>query len=126
MMWETFPNAPIVEAVLDLRVRLPEGARVEALSGILSPSDGYPRSERLSWSKVGVRLAPGSVSTDHEQHVAGARYLSEDKSRVVQARLDGFTVNHLKPYQTWAALLGEARAWWPRYVEAACPLEITR
>lgn len=126
MTWETFQNAPIVEAVLDLRVRLPEDARVEALSGILSSHDGYPRSEPLSWSKVGVQFARGLVSTNHEQHVTGTRYLSEDKSRVVQARLDGFTVNHLKPYETWDALLGEAQLWWPRYVEVAHPLEITR
>ena len=44
----------------------------------------------------------------------------------MQARLDGFTFNKLKPYEKWEIFFKEARTLWDLYIKAANPLKITR
>jgi uncharacterized protein (TIGR04255 family) len=44
----------------------------------------------------------------------------------VQARLDGFTFNRLKPYKDWESLRDEARKLWQHYTQIASPKNITR
>jgi uncharacterized protein (TIGR04255 family) len=53
-------------------------------------------------------------------------FVSRDGRQIVQARLDGFTFNRLRPYQSWARFREEARAHWERYRSLARPETITR
>lgn len=126
MTWETFPNAPIVEAVLDIRASLPADASLEQVKDMLQAHDGYPHQEDLKTVTSKFEVSPAGVAMNHAQSIVGRMYLSQDRSRIVQARLNGFTVNHLKPYATWRSLVEEARLRWPAYVKAAGPLEVTR
>jgi uncharacterized protein (TIGR04255 family) len=51
----------------------------------------------------------------------GYLFQSRDGKRIVQARLDGFTFNKLKPYDDWNTLREEAKELWGRYVDIARP-----
>jgi uncharacterized protein (TIGR04255 family) len=51
---------------------------------------------------------------------------SEKDALVVQARLDGFSLNKLHPYDSWRSLSQQARELWRRYVEIARPTKVTR
>jgi uncharacterized protein (TIGR04255 family) len=51
---------------------------------------------------------------------------SEDGLDIVQARIDGFSANRLRPYQDWAALKQLAEQYWPVYQRLAQPAEILR
>lgn len=53
-------------------------------------------------------------------------FTSADGRQIVQARLDGFTFNRLRPYKEWESFRDEARALWERYCEIARPEVVSR
>jgi uncharacterized protein (TIGR04255 family) len=67
-----------------------------------------------------VRVTAPPVTED------GYMFLTSDGKRILQARLDGFTLSQLKPYGTWEALRDEAKELWARYVEIARPERVNR
>jgi uncharacterized protein (TIGR04255 family) len=58
--------------------------------------------------------------------VDGYLFTSADGRQIVQARLDGFTANRLKPYRDWATFRDEARTHWEAYCRQTRPEAVTR
>jgi len=126
--WTRLPHAPIVEAILDIRVRFAapvEPARLEAFHDAIR--ERYPiKHGRLSFE--------AEVRIDGQQVQQGVRrsgpdgflFKDSDQQRTVQVRSDGFTFNWLKPYDTWEALRDEARVHWERYQSTFNPEAVTR
>lgn len=127
--WTTFPNAPITEAILDLRVQLPEEVNLAQLAAFYnSVKERYPnKRERQSW-QGGLKLnSAGNVEVLESQGGPdGYLFTSLEGKQIVQARLDGFTFNRLKPYDRWETFRDQARDLWQLYVEVAQPRQITR
>ena len=122
------PNAPIVEALVDLRVQLPAGFNVEVLRDLHgSVAATYPRVEaqRLLQGKLHFSRE-GMVAQGPSRAVLGFRMLSEDGRNVVQFRRDGFTFSRLRPYTEWPALYEEAWRLWELYREVAQPSGVSR
>lgn len=126
--WPHLNKAPIAEALIDLRVKLPSGTDL----AIFKPFEerirnAYPtRRERVQWQGQ-FRFGPGDSSEQSSQRAPhGYFFDSEDKKQIVQARLDGFTFSRLRPYQDWASLQTEARRLWEVYREVAQPEVVTR
>ncbi|MEM1032188.1 MAG: TIGR04255 family protein [Myxococcota bacterium] len=125
--YERFPNAPIVEALLDIRVELPATTTLETLKGFAAHAkDRFPTEEQQQVLTAQFHLSGERVATDSRRHERGFLHASEDGTRMVQARLDGFTVNHLEPYNDWPELCADAKEYWARYIEVASPTAITR
>ncbi len=127
--WPHLPNAPITEALIDIRVKLPAEVTLETLSTF---QDGirarYPnRRERASWQSQ-FEVAPGAVPRVHEPTggVDGYLFVSPEGTQIVQARRDGFTFSRLKPYETWEQLKDEAGALWDQYKALTRPVQILR
>lgn len=126
---ETYRNAPITEAALDIRVALPEGVGIQALERIRD--DGYPvlhqRPVKIEF-KVTPPQEPSSEVTSTSGEVSntplGFAYRSPDAKQVFQVRTDGFTHNRLAPYQDWKTFSQEARRLWPKYAKGAAPKAI--
>lgn len=127
--WPHLSKAPIAEALIDIRVELPDETDIERLSKFRDESrQSYPTCrERRKWQgqlQFSDREPPtvmaGSDAPD------GYILTSADGTQVVQARLDGFTFSRLKPYQDWAHLRDSARDLWELYQQVACPSAITR
>lgn len=117
-------NAPITEAVIDLRVqnaRAFDAALMEELA---------KRTDRGYVPKGPVRLNEFGIEGDKGVHVAvrdiGYRYHSADDKFVVQFQAEGFTVSRLAPYLNWANLKAEAEAFWPVYRDIMTTQRITR
>lgn len=126
--WPRFPNAPITEALLDIRAKLPpqiDLARLATLHEVVK--DFYPnRRERFSW-RGSLQLSPGGPELlEKAGGPIGYLFTSHDGRQIVQARLDGFTSNRLKPYDTWVSFRDEARKQWERYCQTAMPQLTTR
>lgn len=127
--WPRFPNAPITEALLDIKAKLPAGVdltRLATLQGAVK--DLYPaRRERSSW-QGGFQVKPGELPEVFPPSGGPDGYLftSKDGKQIVQARLDGFTFNRLKPYDKWESFRDEARQQWERYREIATPEIVSR
>jgi uncharacterized protein (TIGR04255 family) len=126
--WEHFPKAPIVEAVLDIQVTFSSPVDLSRLEAFQQEIvEHYPIKMRRVRLEAFVHFQGQSV----EQAVKhpgpdGFMFKSKDGQRTIQARLDGYTLNWLKPYADWESLRGEARKHWERYRDAFHPQEVRR
>ena len=122
-------NAPITEALIDLQVKLPADIGVETLkSGHELISTNYPQVlERRKWASQ-LQLSKGKPPTQvtSEAGPDGYFFISPDRKQMVQYRLDGFTFNRFKPYETWESLRDETFRLWEIYLRIASPEVITR
>ena len=125
--YSILPKAPITEALIDIRVKVREDLKIAQFDSIYnSVSQEYPdKKTRYKWEgrlefKKGE--APLSATTEI---IDGYRFTSSDQKQIFQARLDGFTFNRLKPYETWERFRDEARRLWGKYREVTSP-EIIR
>ena len=121
-----YTNAPITEAVIDIRAGLPAGAETESLRQLYeTESSVYPTLQNVQQLKA--ELSTGDeVSTTTRQQLRGYVFKSEDDSQIVQVRRDGFTFSRLAPYRNWGEMRDEARRLWDRYRATAQPESIER
>ncbi len=125
--YETFPNAPIVEAILDITIDPPEGLAIDALQEF--PDNIKQRfikpimKRRLQAQfKLGGEITASPIKDD----VIGYLIHSEDEQRVLHSRFDGFAFSKLKPYESWDSFKSEARELWEHYKEITHPSQIVR
>jgi len=125
-----FPNAPITEALLDIRVKLPAQTNLAKLATFHDAiKQKYPsKHERMAWrGHIEIQASPvAQVSQSAAGGPDGYSFTSIDGRQVVQARLDGFTFSRLKPYDKWTTLRDEAQELWQHYVRIASPETVTR
>jgi len=121
-------NAPIVEALIDIQVQLPESKRIDTLKEMYEElKKEFPKQKKR------IRFS-GSLEVKEEQAKAGVydnridgfMFLSENEKRVIQARLDGFTHNVHKPYKNWDVLRNDTKKYWEIYKQVAEPISIKR
>jgi uncharacterized protein (TIGR04255 family) len=124
-----YKKAPITEAVIELRVKLPDGTAVDdlqRLQALLPSSYGAPVDIYEDVTTIEIRpgkLAPIAHTTRTHQ---GYRFAKTDESRVLQAKLGGFTYSALAPYESWETFCPEARGLWELYRETFHPTSVTR
>jgi len=127
--YTVFPNAPITEALLDIRAQLPREIdlkKLEVFHENIKPR--FPdKKQRISF-ETGFQLSPEKppVPLPASAGVYGYMFSSPNDTKVVQARLDGFTFNKLKPYENWERFFSEAQGLWANYLEIAKPEKVTR
>lgn len=126
--YEHLKRAPITEALLDIRAVLPGSGGLlflDAFRSRVQASFPTTRPIRQVQAEVKVDDDGAQVSqTDLSQH--GEIHWNAEQTRAVQARRDGFTVNHVRLYENWAALRDQAREQWHFYVETAKPEAVQR
>lgn len=124
-------NAPIVEAVIEIRARAEgpweESAVVQELKGKLT-SD-YPKvlSQTNLRGEFTIHLdqaAAGSSATDLQWR--GCRFQSADDRHIAQFNRDGFVFSRLPPYESWDRFYSEAMRLWRLHKEVARPTEAQR
>jgi len=120
-------NAPITEALIDLRVKIKEGFDVEQFQSLAGAISGkYPdKKTRHRWEGRVEFKKGGEPSSSGTETIDGYIFTSADKRQVFQARIDGFTFNRLKPYDKWESFRDEARQLWKLYSDLVSP-EIVR
>lgn len=126
---EVFKNAPIVEALLDIRVSLPAETGLTDLDRFTAAvSDRFPDKEtRYSYTAKGeVKIEPRPEPIHPKVESVGYQYRSQGKDKVVQARIDGFSFSKLKPYTKWSIFRDEAYELWGSYRKELGPIEVTR
>ena len=128
-MYETFPHAPITEALLDIQATLPESSDAARLLEFESlVKDRFPEKKELFFWEQGFQLHLGKEAQPMPliQRLQGHLFVSPDKTKLVQARVNGFTFNKLKPYESWDKFNEEARELWEHYRAIASPVNVTR
>jgi len=123
----TLTKAPIKEALIDIRVKLSSDFDVKKIDSIYEKiKETYPGKEEQTVSQIQLERQPGKESFKSFTKINGYRYLSINKDKIFQARLDGFTFNRLPPYTIWEELRNEAKRLWLLYKDATSPEVITR
>jgi uncharacterized protein (TIGR04255 family) len=121
-------NAPIVEAIVDFRVKLPAKFEVKTFASIKEMlGDNYPQMEERREIEAGIKVKGKRVEhIVEEKGLQGYFFKSQDGKNVAQFRNDGFTFSRLKPYTEWQNVLAEAKKLWKLYENRASPVLITR
>jgi uncharacterized protein (TIGR04255 family) len=128
---EEYPKltkAPIKEALIDLRVKLPSDFDVKRVDSVYEKvNEKYPERQEQRHSQLHFALKPGSELVQSvPSRITGYRYISKNKNEIFQARLDGFTYNRLPPYLSWEEFRNEANRLWLLFKETVLPEAITR
>ena len=117
-----YKRPPVREALIDVRINhLPNDKLpiLEKLHGKLATK--YPgKRPQQRWEGMFEVKENTLLSSQRTHGVVGFLYESEDKKRIIQYRLDGFTCNLLKPdhresWPGWTELRGEAQSAWELY-----------
>jgi len=121
-------NAPITEAVIDFRVVLPKEFRPEILRDAKSRlANEYSKSDEQEGFGGTIELRVGQATQNvRDIGFQGIWLKSEDEKTVAQFRINGFTLNRLKPYAGWDAFFEAAMRAWSVYVDLAKPQSVTR
>jgi len=121
-------NAPISEAVLDIIVEPEDELSLERLEIFGKqvranfPDQGQIKTIEATFSEDSTIGAPL-----RRDEVNGYIYWNKDKTRAVQARRNGFAINHVRAqYTQWTDLKTEAVDLWNQYVAQIRPKSISR
>lgn len=120
------PRAPVTEALIDLRVQLPEGFDVGQFDPLPAPlRDRFPLVERREGMTTHIDLERGHA-TAAKVELHGLHFRSADRLELAQFRRDGFTLNRLHPYTSFDELLPVALDLWDHYATVAGVAEVER
>ncbi|MBI5409315.1 MAG: TIGR04255 family protein [Nitrospirae bacterium] len=127
--YTVFPNAPITEALLDIRAELASEVNIERLDSFHELiKERFPEKKQRISTAVGFRLSSEgtTITLPSSGGPDGFFFRSPRENKIVQARLDGFTFNKLKPYEDWNKFSSEARSLWDFYLKQFNPKKIIR
>lgn len=123
---EVFPNAPITEALIDLRAVFDDENLSEKLARVVEQLKGeFPTVEQ----RVQVTFAINPREELNPPNVAeevGKFLHSENREKAIQVRVSGFTYSKLKPYQDWNELRDNTRRLWDIYRDTTKPKKVVR
>lgn len=121
-----YSRAPITEAILDLKVILPDKFPIEQFLEIHARiHDHFPTSEPIHVGSLAIQARP-EIQIDASRQHSGFLFRSKDGLRIFQATLQGFTFNRLAPYNSWEEFNDDARNLWEIYKDICNPTFVTR
>src|SRR5262245_9349271 len=121
-----YSKAPITEAIIDLRTKAPEGAKVHDLIRCHEgEEETYPHQKDLKMAVGQFEVGP-KLETSASSQPTGYLFTSTDQRQIYQARVDGFTMSRLAPYENWERFRNEAQRLWRLYRETVRPTRIER
>jgi len=122
-------SPPIKEALVDIRVSLPQGITLAKLASLPEQvAKDYPEKQERRSGGFQIEFKEGKIVDPQviDEGPDGFLCYSSDKLQLVQFRLDGFTFNRLKPYTSWKQIRGEAFRLWELYRTTVEPALISR
>ena len=121
-----YSRAPITEAIVDLKVILPDNFAIERFLEIQARvRDRFPTSEPIHVGSLAIQAGP-EIQVDASRQHSGFLFRSKDGLRIFQATLQGFTFNRLAPYNSWEEFSNDARNLWEIYKDICKPAFVTR
>lgn len=121
-----YPKAPITEAIIDLKVELPSTATLDHLKAVNEGfKQAYPIVKPRELVHGQIEFGQG-LKTSASTKKIGFAFCSADGRQIYQARLDGFTMSRLAPYESWELFRCEARRLWEAYRSSTRPVRIKR
>jgi len=117
-----YSRPPVREALIDVRINPLSADKLGVLESLHDKlAIKYPgKRPQQKWEGMWELKENTLLSAQKTHGVVGFSLESEDKKRIIQYRLDGFTCNYLKPdhresWPGWTDLRGEAKLAWDLY-----------
>ncbi|RMH44063.1 MAG: TIGR04255 family protein [Gammaproteobacteria bacterium] len=126
---ETFPDAPILEALINFNVRFSRAVEVDRINSFHNECGStFPISQDRVEIRHTVSFDEKSGSTDAQltREFVGKVFFAEDRARAIQIRRDGFAYSKLRPYNDWNSLVEDAKIWWEKYRDFYNPILVTK
>ena len=127
--YTVFPNAPITEAVIEIKAQLPEETDLKSLESFHDHiKNRFPEKQEQRFIKADFKLSQKDTPPVLPTKTGTQGYLfhSREEKKVVQSRIDGFAFNKLKPYENWDLFRSEGRKLWELYSKIANPIKVVR
>lgn len=118
-----YSRPPIVEAIIDFQVQLPESVGLSDLERCRNAAYSGKKSLNRTVDPVEVGKQGTTFATFRP---VGFLFASADEKQLFQARCDGFTMHRLAPYQGWEPFRDEARRNWDIYRREIHPQSVKR
>lgn len=119
---------PLREAIIDVRVTPDEALRQEGLNAARDlTAKAYPKVQEQWLFEGQVHLGEeAELAPESRKRFNGLIFRSDDETRAVQFRVDGFTFSRLAPYTDWEEVFPEAMQLWNFYIDVTKPRYVTR
>src|SRR5262245_29103956 len=127
--FQHLPNAPIVEAVIDIRARAEAGWEEQVVrTQVDAKLKGYAflDSQRIIEGEVKIEAGKPPEQLLRDLGWRGLRFKSEDERHICNFNRDGFAFSRLRPYENWEQLQSEALRVWQIYSAVAHPTQVQR
>lgn len=113
-------NAPITEAIIDIRTNIYEGQSIEVLQNISNAlpneySDKKPLNHILTELIIKEDDEPHFEANRQKTEHVGYICRTENEKNIAQVRFDGLTFSELTPYSTWNGFSSKAKNIWQIY-----------
>lgn len=126
---EPIPDAPIVEAVVDIDCELAPGMDITSLRDAAGDAlrERYPKfRKQLIQEHQFSQKADAPPELKMRQGVGAMQFLSDDERQLVQFRPNGFSFNRLTPYRSLDDYFPEIEAGWNLYLKLAKPVRVRK
>lgn len=124
---QRYPNAPITEALVDIRVAHQQSTSLETLRKFGGAIRGrYPSEATRDVLQGQFTFGASGPQTQSTRKTVGYIFHSADRKQAVQARLDGFTFSRFAPYKDWRHLIDETKSLWDIFASLLSPASVTR
>lgn len=123
-----YKQAPITEALLDVRFTLPNEFSIESFEKLHnSIKDDYPIKQLNTKNEFSIEIKNNQTAKQEAREIIhGYWFKSADGKKILQFNRDGFTFNKLKPYDNWGSFSSEAMKYLKEYIKISNPINITR
>jgi uncharacterized protein (TIGR04255 family) len=122
-------NAPITEALIDFQVKARTAFRPEQFADLrMRLTERFPHvdEQRGLQATFGVIRGQGQPTVVQDLGLQGYLFKTLDQKTIAQFRVDGFTLNRLRPYTSWDELFPQAMDLWRLYCSISIPDAVTR
>lgn len=111
---EYLAHAPIIEAIIDIRLKTNIDAdKAKSLAPLLP--NGYGELMPTFLDDVGFTFSDETVKANHDRSLVGYRSDNESEKLVAQFHNNGITVSKLSPYEGWEPFKKKAQQIWEIY-----------
>lgn len=128
MEYPHLSNAPIREAIIDIRVKPKSNFHVNEFKSLHEKlAKTFPIMEERQAFSASINFGKGKPNFQDENNELDAIiFRSEDRNEVLQFKKQGLTLNKLKPYTSWEDIMEISKMAWDYYFERSSPVVITR
>lgn len=127
MKQQNYPLAPIIEAVIDIRVLQKKDLNFATLDQVVREEFLKEYSLAAKQFQNEFFLQSGECpQVNPTTSTVGLRFTSENNNEILQVKENGFTFSKLAPYENWKKFRDKAKHLWTIYQKATSPQNIIR